>query len=178
MSNTQEPNNDISYCPKNWAKFFFINTSWELLTFPKLGRQWEISFSVILYLHRGTFKISEFGVGIYLLFSGNFTWVWCFCWKIQYFLHWMFGSFFTYSKILFILLSTSAPWFCLFLLGTVHQPGKFGILFFFLLISIATLWCGISLSGKQVERLQIVCHHFPITPSSPFSLPHLPYHYF
>ena len=63
MSNTQEPNNDISYCPKNWAKFFFINTSWELLTFPKLGRQWEISFSVILYLHRGTFHIS-------------FTWIW------------------------------------------------------------------------------------------------------
>ena len=38
--------------------FFFLSTSWELLTFPKLGRQWEISFSVILFLHRGTFHIS------------------------------------------------------------------------------------------------------------------------
>ena len=47
----------------------------------------------------------------YLLFDGTFTWVWCSRWKLQYFLHWKFGSIFTYSKILFVLLLTSAPWF-------------------------------------------------------------------
>ena len=115
MKNVQysPKNNDISSCPKDRAKFFFKGTSWELLTFPKLGRQVrDFFFCHFVFAQRNFSYFFHLNLAWeYLLFDGTFTWVWCSRWKLQYFLHWKFGSIFTYSKILFVLLLTSAPWF-------------------------------------------------------------------
>ena len=72
--------NNISYCSDffGWKKYIFCCISWELFTFLKLGRQWEIS--LFCHISPEVFIFLSFGIWCreYLPSSGNFIWMWFF----------------------------------------------------------------------------------------------------
>ena len=70
--------NHISYQSIFFRRKNLFYISWELFTFLKLGRRWEIS--LFCHISPELFIFLSFGIWCreYLPFRGNFTWVWFF----------------------------------------------------------------------------------------------------
>ena len=128
-------------------KFSLLGFPWELFLFLKLGCQWENSLFCHISPEVSTFL--SFGISVWNSFH----------------LVGILLEFDIFIESFNISFSES--------LGGIWYFSKFPPLFtklnvsnIFLIFLSNFSWCGISLSGEQVERLQIVCHHFPITPPS------------